>query len=286
MDFLLVLVAVVLLEGRGDLSVLQRDQWLQIWHRNLSHIKVLANVAGVNLALLVLLPTLAVYLVLCEFYRLDQPLLAHLLELLVLLYSLGRGNLAEQVAVLRRDLRRDDMQAAFHDAAILNISHRQGIAENWDDFHQELLAALPYRYFERSFAVIFWFFVLGAPGALAYRMVALHGDLSLDKETQPLAAKVLWLLEWLPARLLALTVAIVGNFAYAIAHLHDLLFCGRTPSAELLRRCVVGALGISVESGAGRAAIVGREELPLLQALFNRAITTWLVVIALIVVLA
>ena len=61
--------------------------------------------------------------------------------------------------------------------------------------------------------MIFWFYLFGAPAALAYRLLALHGDLDFDETDadQP-GLKWLWLMEWLPVRLLGLTVGLVGNF--------------------------------------------------------------------------
>ena len=311
MDFLIVLLAIIWLEAAGELTFIQRDGWLGEWYQGLSKLGFLNDLHYLKAGLFALLPVLLLALIIRELQVNHLGLVVFILELLVLLYALGRGNLQSQIGVLKSDLRRDDMQAAFHDAAVLNISHREGKAETWDDFHQEVLAALPYRFFERSFAVIFWFFLFGAPAALFYRLLALHGDLRLNEGEQPSSAKLLWLLEWIPARLLALTTALVGNFSYAVSHLQDLLFCPRTATAGLLRRCVIGAMGIAEPSDSDSSqehsnpassqelsnqeqdnpapvgpVQVGLEELPNIQALFGRSMTAWLVFIAIFVVLS
>jgi membrane protein required for beta-lactamase induction len=262
----------------------------------------------------VLVPVIVLYLIILQLTNSGYGLLVFILELGVLLYSFGRGDISAQIELLKSDIERNDLQAAYHDAAVFNIAHRSSSAENSDDLYQELIAALPYRIFERRFAAVFWFFLLGAPAALAYRLLALHGDMALgeaqvdeDPQTEvavdePLlepevepdcsqkANTALWLLEWIPVRFLALTLGLVGSFAHATAPLKELILCPRTSTADLLRRCVIGALGdiqqpqedaSSNNNGEAGLALIGE-----MVALFTRAMMGWLVVIALLVMLS
>ena len=70
--------------------------------------------------------------------------------------------------------KREDQQAAYHDIALFNNS-REGGAESGEEFHRELLQSVSYRFFEHAFPVVFWFAILGVPGALLYRLT---GDTS------------------------------------------------------------------------------------------------------------
>jgi len=280
MNFLIVLLAIITVEAYGELAFIQRDEWVRKWHQGLAKLSFLQSAAKLKIAVFVVVPAVVLQLVLLAMAQSHLGFFVFLLELLVVLYALGRGNLDTQVSLLSSDLERDDLQAAFHDAAVFNTAHRESNASNSADLRNEIFAALPYRIFERSFAVVFLFFFLGAPAALCYRLLALHGDLALEKDADESAAsnksaagesedavgeeslgdspkviatptaernspalKLLWLLEWIPVRLLGFTVGLVGSFSDTATHLRELLFCRHTATAELLRRCVQGALG-------------------------------------------
>jgi AmpE protein len=69
----------------------------------------------------------------------------------------------------------------------------------------------------RWFGVLFWFVLLGPAGALGYRMVQLiarngaFADL-LDARDSELAERTARILDWAPAHLMALTLALVSDF--------------------------------------------------------------------------
>ena len=326
MNFLIVLLAIITVEAYGELAFIQRDEWVRKWHQGLAKLSFLQSAAKLKVAVFVLVPAVVLQLVLLAMAQSHLGFFVFLLELLVLLYALGRGNLDTQVSLLSSDLERDDLQAAFHDAAVFNTAHRESNASNSSDLRSEIFAALPYRIFERSFAVVFLFFFLGAPAALCYRLLALHGDLSLENDVDESAAskessvdesvetvvekssdqhsetitapnphsssdlnspalKLLWLLEWIPVRLLGFTVGLVGSFSDTATHLRELLFCRHTATAELLRRCVQGALGKS-EQADPESETLNKAEINEVTSLFRRSMTAWLVGIAILVILS
>ena len=322
MNFLIVLLAIITVEAYGELAFIQRDEWVRKWHQGLAKLSFLQSAAKLKIAVFVVVPAVVLQLVLLAMAQSHLGFFVFLLELLVLLYALGRGNLDTQVSLLSSDLERDDLQAAFHDAAVFNTAHRESNASNSADLRNEIFAALPYRIFERSFAVVFLFFFLGAPAALCYRLLALHGDLALEKDADESAAsnksaagesedavgeeslgdspkviatptaernspalKLLWLLEWIPVRLLGFTVGLVGSFSDTATHLRELLFCRHTATAELLRRCVQGALGKS-EQADSESETLNKAEINEVTSLFRRSMTAWLVGIAILVILS
>ena len=332
MNFLIVLLAIITVEAYGELAFIQRDEWVRKWHQGLAKLSFLQNSATLKVAVFVLVPAMVLHLVLLAMAQSHLGFFVFLLELLVLLYALGRGNLDTQVSLLSSDLERDDLQAAFHDAAVFNTAHRESNASNSADLRNEIFAALPYRIFERSFAVVFLFFFLGAPAALCYRLLALHGDLSLENDAGESTAsnksaaskkssvdqsvetvveensdqnpeaitipnphsssdlnspalKLLWLLEWIPVRLLGFTVGLVGSFSDTATHLRELLFCRHTATAELLRRCVQGALG-KFDQAEAESESLNKAEINEVTSLFRRSMTAWLVGIAILVILS
>jgi AmpE protein len=325
--FLIILIAVAVLESNGQLAFIQRDIWVRKWHGALAKLSSLENSSLLIVLAYVLVPVIILQLVL---WYLGSGILVFLVELGVLLYCLGRGDLSAQIDVLQSDIQRSDLQAAFHDAAVFNIGHRAASADSAAGLFRELAATLPYRLFERSFVVVFWFFFLGAPLALAYRLLALHGDMQLgaaavqveqdeeqdkdkDKDEQQEqqeqgseedtaelvetvtandANKLLWYLEWIPVRFLALTLGLMGDFSKATAPLKELVFCPKTSTADVLRLCVLGALNnqsANAEETTKETTKETADETAALSqvadivALFRRSMTGWLVAIALLV---
>ena len=106
------------------------------------------------------------------------------------------------------------------------------------------------------------------------------------------ANKLLWYLEWIPVRFLALTLGLMGDFSQAISPLKELVFCPKTSTADVLRLCVLGALNrqssgvsqeVSQEPDVASSDTVALAQVGEIVALFRRSMTGWLVVIALLV---
>ena len=294
MDFLTLLLAIIIVEGYGELAFIQRDPWVRKWHQGLASLSFLRRSSNLKIAAFILIPAVVLYLLLAALAQNHLGFFVLVLELAVLLYAMGRGNLDTQISLLSSDQERKDLQAAFNEATVFNTAYREGNASGGNDLRDEVFAALPYRIFERSFAVVFWFFFLGAPVALCYRLLALYGDLDLENnsvdieeesDNQSPSGKLLWLLEWIPVRLLGFTIGLVGSFSDTVDHLRELIFCPHTGTAELLRRCVNGALGESASDHI-KDTVLTKAAINAVASLFRRAMTAWLVGIAILVILS
>ncbi|MGE5171446.1 MAG: CobD/CbiB family protein [Rudaea sp.] len=117
--------------------------------------------------------------------------------------------------------------------------------------------------YRQVFAVMFWFVVLPGPaGAVMYRAAALlaaewkgalPGD-DLSALTRSLhvfgrpARLLLWLLDWVPARLTALSFAIVGDF-------EDAAYCWRTQARAWPDGYGGEAIGAVLASGGGALGV-------------------------------
>ena len=286
MNFLIILLAMVILEAYGDLRSVQPDQWLRKWYGALSQPLFLAESSTFKISVFILLPLISVYLVLLSLHYKHLGFFTLILEVLMLLYSLGRGNIDTQISLLSSGLKSEDLRGALSDAAVFDITYREGHSQRTEDVREATLLALPYRLFERSFVVIFWFFLLGAPMALGYRLLALHGDMQLDQENDGgkdvearMVAKLRWLVEWLPVRLLGITLGLVGHFSRTFSELRQVVFCRHTSASDLLCRCVGAYTDGQDGDPSNRAAIVN------VTGLFRRAMTAWLVIIAVLVVI-
>jgi len=128
--------------------------------------------------------------------------------------------------------------------------------------------------YRQVFATLFWFTVLPGPaGAVLYRAAALlaeewQGD-PKGADTTPIAQaraafgrpaqNLLWLLDWIPARLTALSFAIVGDF-------EDAVFCWRTQARSWVGEEGGEHAGIVLASGAGALGVLLGGPIPVVGA--------------------
>jgi len=147
-------------------------------------------------------------------------LLALPVHLLVVIYSLGRGDLLAGLGPFRDAWRRGDLQAAEHVAERdLKVA-----ADNGEQLLERVQGHLLWQAYQSFFAVIFWYFLLGPVAALAYRLLALASEHSQNPLVAERAGQLRHAFDWLPVRLLAASFALVGNFvAVSRVMLHELL---------------------------------------------------------------
>ena len=124
--------------------------------------------------------------------------------------------------------------------------------------------------YRQVFATLFWFTVLPGPaGAVLYRVASLLADEWQEEargtDTTPIARAremfgrptrhLLWLLDWIPVRLTALSFAIVGNF-------EDAAFCWRTQAKGWATQEGGEHAGVLLASGGGALGVLLGGSLP------------------------
>ncbi|MBP0941704.1 regulatory signaling modulator protein AmpE [Pseudomonas alliivorans] len=219
------------------------------------------------LALLVLLPVVVLQLVLTVVGSVAYGWLALPIHLLVLIYSLGRGDLIAALGPFRDACRRGDAQAAVHVA-------ERDMGVQADDSQQLLQGVQSYMLWQAHqsfFAVIFWYFLLGPVAALAYRLLALAAEHGTTPALVERAAQLRHAFDWVPVRLLAASFALVGNFvAVSRLMLHELLNWNIS-AAQLITR--IGCAASEVPSPVLGAE--GVSSLDMLWELLIRAAIVW-----------
>jgi AmpE protein len=220
MSFLVLLLAVWIEKFSALRHRIQRDGG---WVRELHKLELsprLANHPWLILVILVLLPVALLALLLLVLEPVAYGLLALPVHLVVVIYSLGRGDLLAGLGPFRDAWRREDLQAAAHVAKRdLDIC-----ADSGEQLLERVQGRLLWDAYQSFFAVIFWYFLLGPVAALSYRLLALaeaHGQTAAVVER---ARQLRHAFDWVPVRLLAASFALVGNFvAVSRVMLHELL---------------------------------------------------------------
>lgn len=231
-----------------------------------------------TLSILVLAPVALLVLLLYVLEPVAYGLLALPVHLLVLIYSLGRGDTKAALGPFRDAWRRGDQQAALH------VAERDLglVAEDADGLLSRVQGHLLWQAYQSFFAVIFWYFLLGPGAALAYRLLDLCAQHSRQAALQQRAEQLRHALDWLPVRVLALSFALVGNFmAVSRLMLHELLNW-QISAAHLVAK--VGQVADDLQPG--EAGPQGLATLDSLWELLLRCAVLWYAAFALWTVLA
>ncbi|QQE89710.1 regulatory signaling modulator protein AmpE [Azotobacter chroococcum] len=275
MTFLVLLLALLVERFSRWRLRLQQDIF---WLRLLDRVELDPDLAGDPrraLFRLVLLPVLVVGVLLA---LLSLPLygwLALPLHLFVLIYSLGRGDVLTELRPFREAWRRGDSEAACL-VAERNLAVE---AEESLSLLRRVQGYLLWQAYQSFFAVIFWYALLGPVAALAYRLLALTGEHTTLPVLRERSVRLRHLFDWLPARALALSFALVGNFAAVFRVLLSYLSDREVPAAKL----VIEA-GRAANEGQEAEVLVGEAGLMTLDELWQllvRAGMLWYVVLAL-----
>jgi membrane protein required for beta-lactamase induction len=132
------------------------------------------------------------------------------------------------------------------------------------------------RCLDRLFGGLFWFVLFGPAGAVLYALSRLLGELWRgDTEFHAAVERVVFLLDWLPARLLAFSFAVVGNFDDAMLGWRGRLDTSLPPNEAVVVAAGFGALGLNDIKP-------GPEYLSGVVSLAARAILLWLAVLGLL----
>lgn len=127
------------------------------------------------------------------------------------------------------------------------------------------------------FVPVFWYLLLGPLGALAYRLLYLAREQYNGATPQP-ASMLAHAFEWIPARLLALSFALVGHFDSTLRTLRGLAADWELAGGELAARCAdVASQDTPAQDSAEQEA---SRVLASTHQLLIRALLAWAVIIA------
>ncbi len=267
--------------------------WLEKGLNNAHHHPLLNFCLGfISLMLLVGLPV-----VLLVGTLMLLPLWANILvQTLVLMFCLGWQSLREHALAIANPLTQGDLTQARQALAMIVSRDTQTLNET--AMAKATCESVLENGHDALFASLFWFILLGAPAALSHRLIntldGMWGYRNVRFEYfGKSAARCDDLLGYIPARLTALSYAIVGKYtrhalgcAWRQGRQHD------SPNAGLVMAAGSGALGVRLGGGATYQGV--REKRPYfgwgkpcqathIQAclsLIDKSVVAWLLVIA------
>lgn len=197
---------------------------------------------GFLAALCLLLPVTLLAIVLAKL-----PVVGSLFSIVLLYLCLGLKSLQQHSEAIRLPLANGDIVAARKQVAMIVSRDTQTMDET--QITRATIESVLENGNDAVFATLFWFFVLGAPGAVLLR-AANTLDAMWGYRTDryryfgTFAARLDDVLNWIPARLTACTFSFFGNFKRA-------LHCWRTQA----KFCASPNGGVVMTAGAGALQI-------------------------------
>lgn len=267
------------------------------WNNYRQQTPALLKSAGiVAVALLVVLPAIGLHLLTLEASH-GWWLPIWLIELVGLYFCLGRQSLNEHALAIYQPLKAGNLAEARQQIA--RIVSRQTDSMSSVGVTKATVESVLENSNDACFATIFWFCLGGLPLALMHRLSNTL-DAMWGYRTERFnhfgwaAAKLDDLLNWLPARLGAISLAVLGHRDDALrcwktqAHLYD------SPNGGVIMSAGAGALNIQLGGdaiyngqwkkrtilGCGREVIPA--DIPRSLNLMNQAVGVWLLIIALL----
>ncbi len=277
MELFVVVIAILFVQVWGAENPFHQDQWLTDW---VGYLEKRFDQNGAQLAWIALGSIFVITLFVLGIISLISYWLLLPVGVALLLYSFGRGEFSEIIEGYLQACKEDDWAIAIEKAAMLNVDVKSVDHENWSLLHQHVLEQAAYRGFERMFAVLFWFFLLGPFGAFLYRVTFLYRELRSKDDDG--VKKILWYMEWPAVRVLGISFAFTGNFVGCYHRWRESVLCVKRPTELTLAQSVLGAL--SVDEELNQTCEVTRKELNLLDKLFRRTLWFWLAACAVIVI--
>ena len=238
---------------------------------------------------LLLPPTL-----LCLF-ALRAPAAGAAIEVAVLYLALGGQSLAQHARRVAQSLRANDLTQARQRVSCL-VSRDTGAMQR-EDVARAAVESILENGNDAVFGALFWFAVAGAPGAMLYRL-ANTLDAMWGYRTPRYfyfgwaAARLDDLMNFIPARLTALTYAMFGRFDRAWRCWRDQARAWESPNAGPVMAAGAGALGVRLGGPAvyhgvmkyraplGEGVSPETADIERALALVNRGTWLWLAAIA------
>jgi AmpE protein len=210
MTIFALLIAIAVYHFVGDLQRLRNPAWLQAlveWSNN--HLSILPGWSGIT-SFLLLLATPLLLVMLLGWFAADSfnHLGYFVFEVIVLIYCMGPRSLEPDLAaIIAADTAEAKQQAALNLAPIR-------LSDDPEMAREQLTRAAFQQALRRGFAVIFWFAVLGVPGAVLYRIAYwLVEDVDhLSRNQRELFTRLQAVMEWPVAQLMTFALAIAADF--------------------------------------------------------------------------
>ncbi len=221
-----------------------------------------SKLRGVLAWLIAIIPFLAIIIFLWQ-----QPVLRPWLGVLVLYFALGMQSLREHASHIQTALDADDLTTAR--LRVGEIVSRDTTTMQTEDVARASVESVLENGNDAVFGALFWFALLGAPGVLLFRLANTLDAMWGYRTPRYLhfgwaAARLDDVLNYIPARLTALSYALLGNVRLALGCWQQQAPAWDSPNAGPVMASGAGSLGILLGGAANYHGVL--EQRPILGA--------------------
>ncbi len=291
MTFLVVLIA-YLFQQKLDLSFSrQLDSWVYRHKKGIAQLKL--TDAGA-LGFLVFIYFIVIVLVMGIFLTIEKLFwgaIAMPLEVVLMLLCIGQNGYRRALENYVGHWSKQNFKAAGDVFFAQTGEISQGHATPCQ-LHKEVYQSVLYHHFNRFFLVFFWFVILGPTGVIVVRLNDYIQQYSTGA-LQRLSLQMQKVLEWLPARFLIITFALVGDFTSVLATLKAHLIESETSAKILVSKGASAALKsldldpeLSSTLTHEKMLEQGAVSLNAVRSLLSRSMVVWLGVLAIVSMLS
>jgi len=232
--------------------------------------------AGVRLALTLLIPMVVLAIVLQALREVGLSLLVFVPGAIVLMAVFGDITLPGAAQRHLEHWRTRSWAQPAADAEQADwVSDDVALVSELGEARKELLRES----LHELFSPLFWFLLATPVAAVGYYLLR-HAARQGSEETRVLAQGWLQLADWIPTRLLALSFALAGNFTATWNVIRERLLKPDAAGHELIDEAAAAAEPADIDTRAEPAAALA-DALEGLQALMQRALIVWMVMLAL-----
>ncbi len=283
------LVVIMITYAVPDLARLRDFSWLRSWLSRWDSVTRDDNRAPAGVLAIPILLIIACALVQAALNNALFGLLGFAFAVVVLWYCWGPRELETDIEAV---LKAPDSERRIAAAQMLRP---QPVTLALPFAATPLVEATFYSALSRWFGVLFWFVLLGPAGAIGYRIVQLMARTpafseELDETRRIFMERFAKILDWAPAHLMALSLALVSDFEATLAIWRE--HASRAKSWFTLDLGFLGdvaraGVDADVNAGDGYSTDVTDPLVELSDArrVLRRVLVTWLVVIALLILL-
>ncbi|MEH6344972.1 MAG: regulatory signaling modulator protein AmpE [Bermanella sp.] len=208
MKFIVLLFAVLLQKQTRQQGYQRNQVWFNrlLAHFNVLDMKPLGQIFVFTI--MVVFPCMLLAMLMNNLSGIVGGTIGVIIQVCVFLYVLGRDDFSQRVESYKSCWNREDYQGAFNCAQKFLKIDEQVDSQSPFQLHQSVRQAIIFAWFIRFFVFVFWFLVAGISGAFACLLTYWF----YQKFNLPWLKSLLGALEWLPSRLLALSIALAGDF--------------------------------------------------------------------------
>ncbi len=224
-----------------------------LWRRDDK--KIPARLRGVLAVTLLLTPFIIITALLAQFAVFD-----YVIAVVLLYLALGGRSLSQHAMQVYDALQKNNLATAREKTSLLVSRDTRTLDET--QLAKATVESVLENGCDAVFGALFWFVIAGAPGVILYRLVNTLDAMWGYRNDRYLhfgwaAARLDDVLNFIPARLTALTYALVGKFQNAIYCWHHQGYSWKSPNAGPVMAAGAGALSVQL---GGTASYHGKQQ--------------------------